>query len=241
MPKGIYIKTEEHKKKISEAQKGNHYALGSKCTKEMKEKMSFNHADVNGENNPMFGKHHSKKTKKKMSEIGKCKIFSKETKEKLSKALKGRIMTKSWRENMSKARKGIKFSDETKRKISKIQQNRTKEWKNKIAQSLANFWKENLSSIEIAIHKVLDKLEIKYKIQVPFCYGKFIVDIYVPDKNLIIECNGDYWHNLPNRIKRDNSLQRYCDKWGIKLIWLWEKEIRENPELALKNKLYIIS
>jgi len=35
----------------------------------------------------------------------------------------------------------------------------------------------------------------------------------------------------------DNSLQKYCDKWGIKLVWLWEKDIRENSELALKNGL----
>lgn len=39
-----------------------------KRSEETKRKMSDNHADFSGENNPLFGKHHSEETKNKMSE-----------------------------------------------------------------------------------------------------------------------------------------------------------------------------
>ena len=63
MPKGVYIKTEEHKKKISEGRKGkgmgNKGALGYKHSEEAKRKMSESHT----------GKHLSEKVKQNLSKI----------------------------------------------------------------------------------------------------------------------------------------------------------------------------
>ena len=65
-------------------------------TEETKKKMSDNHADFSGEKHPMFGKHHSEETKKKMSEsrtgeknpnFGKH--FSEETRKKMSESRTG--------------------------------------------------------------------------------------------------------------------------------------------------------
>lgn len=50
--------TEEAKKKQSEAKKGKpSWNKGKQFSDEAKKKMSENHKDVNGENNPMYGKH----------------------------------------------------------------------------------------------------------------------------------------------------------------------------------------
>lgn len=57
MPSGVYIRTEKYRKIMSKALKGNKNALGHKLSKEAKIKISLNHADFKGENNPMFGKH----------------------------------------------------------------------------------------------------------------------------------------------------------------------------------------
>ena len=65
MPKGIYIRTEEARKNISEGHKGQ---------------FPWN-----------TGKHLSKKTKLKISETEKGKKLSKETKEKMSKVRKGKM------------------------------------------------------------------------------------------------------------------------------------------------------
>lgn len=97
--------------------------------------------------------------------------------------------------------------------------------------------KANPSSIEKAIWKVLNKMKIEYKIQVSFNNGKFIVDIYIPDQRLIIECNGDYWHNLPRRKERDKKLKEYAISNDYKLIELWEDDIRKNAKQALENGL----
>ena len=54
--------SEEHKKKISESCKGKQFS------EEHKNKIRENHANLKGENHPLYGKHHSKETKKKMRE-----------------------------------------------------------------------------------------------------------------------------------------------------------------------------
>ncbi len=100
--------------------------------------------------------------------------------------------------------------------------------------------KANPSSIEKSIWRELDKLNICYETQVPFNHSKFIVDIYVPIWKLIIECNGDYYHNykmFPQSRVRDKALERYAYRNGLKIIWLWEHNIRKDPKQALLSKL----
>jgi len=82
---GMYGKThsEETKKKISDASKGNAYCLGRTLSEETKQKIrekhigkivseetkkkiSENHHDISGKNNPMYGKKHSAETIEKI-------------------------------------------------------------------------------------------------------------------------------------------------------------------------------
>lgn len=94
--------TEEHKKKISEAQKG--------------------------EKSYMYGKHahHTEETRKKISLANKGRAKSKETREKLSKALKGRIISEETLKKRSESLKGRIISEEHKRKISLANKGRGK-------------------------------------------------------------------------------------------------------------------
>lgn len=50
----------ESKKKISESK------MGHSVSDETREKISRNHADMSGKNNPMYGRHHSEETKEKI-------------------------------------------------------------------------------------------------------------------------------------------------------------------------------
>ena len=85
--------SEEHRRKIGDANSRR------EISDETKQKMSKNHADISGENNPMFGKHHSEETKRKIIEnrntlSGKDhpnygKHLSEETKQKISESHKG--------------------------------------------------------------------------------------------------------------------------------------------------------
>jgi len=79
--------SEEAKRKISEANKGNQYAKGFIHSKKFKRKISM---VTRGENNPFYGKNHSENARKKMSKAHKGKKLSEEHKQKISKAGKGK-------------------------------------------------------------------------------------------------------------------------------------------------------
>lgn len=110
MPSGIYKKTEEHKRKISESEKGKI------LSEETKRKIG----------NANRGKIRTEETRKKISESLKNKKgrkLSEETKQKLSKINKGKIpQCVGWNKGLPKEKQprfGKKHTEETKRKISK--------------------------------------------------------------------------------------------------------------------------
>jgi len=239
MPTGVYVRTEKIRRNIGKAMRGKKNALGYRHTEEAKRKISENHIG-------MLGKHHTKETKDKIGNGNRGKIVSEETKLKMrgNKNGLGYKHTKEAKEKIRLTHEGIKFSERRKRAIGE----KTKVWWAKFSlkerrKLLKKFQlagtkaalQTNPSSIEKMIWKVLDKFNVKYKIQ--HRIGKWYVDIFIPNRKLIIECNGDYWHSLPNRIKRDKELQKYCNKNNYKLAWIWENEIRKNPKLVLKNGL----
>ncbi len=86
-----------------------------------------NISEINkGEKHPMFGKHHSEETKKKIGIGNKGKIVSDETKRKLSEINKGKKHSEETKKKMSESSKGEKHSmfgkhhsEETKKKMSK--------------------------------------------------------------------------------------------------------------------------
>ena len=101
--------TPEQRKQISETRKTNGLSAG--------------------ENNPMYGKHHSEESKKKMSENRKGRPSpnkgvpqSEETKRKISNTLKGNTIPEEVRKKISNTLKGRTFSEETlsKKRKSKI-------------------------------------------------------------------------------------------------------------------------
>ena len=147
--KGI-PKSEETKRKMSEATKGQQH---------------------------MLGKHHSEETKQKISLAQKgipcpnrSKIFSKETRQKISEALKGRhlseehiekLKNRPWsdksRKKASKAKIGTTLSEETKKKMSEagkkvnhywVHKPRPEEVKKQISQSLKKYYALKRQKIE---------------------------------------------------------------------------------------------
>jgi very-short-patch-repair endonuclease len=87
-------------------------------------------------------------------------------------------------------------------------------------------------------------------------------DFYLPDYDIIIEVNGDYWHASPtlyseNDIikypfgyktaaqiwQRDLEKKYHADKKNIPILYIWEHELKENKKdlvNLIKNKLYEI-
>ena len=92
----------------------------------------------------------------------------------------------------------------------------------------------NNTSIEIFIKELLDQYNIEYKSNNRSIIGSKEHDIYIPSKNIAIECNGCYWHS---ELKKPNNSyhiakMRECEKRGIQLIQIWEDWIIHKPEIV---------
>lgn len=90
----------------------------------------------------------------------------------------------------------------------------------------------------------LDKLGYKYETQFKAeSIGRYY-DFYLPDANLLIECDGDFFHSyglmyeeMSPMQKKNSRVDKDKDKWAvthkIPLIRIWEHDINDNPEKVI--------
>lgn len=53
-------------------------------------------------------------------------------------------------------------------------------------------------------------------------------DLYIPALNLLVECDGEYWHRNIDRILIDEAKQQYAKDEGYKLLRISDSEIKPN-------------
>lgn len=80
------------------------------------------------------------------------------------------------------------------------------------------------SSIEYKTRTILEKTAFDFK-QEFVVKTKDVFDFYIPSLNLLIECDGDYWHSLPKAIKKDTQKQKDAEMLGFNVIRFTETEI----------------
>jgi len=80
------------------------------------------------------------------------------------------------------------------------------------------------TDIEIAMAQQLNDLKITYQEQVLF-FDKFLVDFFIPSHNLIIQCDGLYWHDRPEAKARDKGQDNYFAKCGYSVLRFTDKQI----------------
>lgn len=84
------------------------------------------------------------------------------------------------------------------------------------------------TKIEVKIQNFLKQLQIpffthQYISQIKHSYQ---CDILIPSMNLVIECDGDYWHKYPVGREIDHIRTSELLKKGFKVLRLWEFEIK---------------
>jgi very-short-patch-repair endonuclease len=85
------------------------------------------------------------------------------------------------------------------------------------------------TSIERSVRDVLNTLGESYIFQYPI--GRYTVDFYLPDRNLIIECDGEYWHRDKSRDDlRDANLRDF----GYYIVHIPGKAIKTDTRAALE-------
>jgi G:T-mismatch repair DNA endonuclease (very short patch repair protein) len=138
-------------------------------------------------------------------------------------------------------------------KVSKTQKklwlNKTSEEKQMIINRLNDsmIQSKGRTKIEIKMEDLLKKLNVEYLVN--YRIKNFLVDFYIPTYNLVIECDGDYWHANPDFVKgkeltksqiknidRDHRKNEMLFQEGIKLLRFWECEIN-NDFKFIENKL----
>lgn len=101
------------------------------------------------------------------------------------------------------------------------------------------------TSIERFVEKCLSDAGVRFEKQ--FKLGRYRCDFYLPDSNLILETNGDYWHGNPIRykesefdeiqrknIKRDERKFKAAKNAGYSIAYIWESEIDDHPDKVQK-------
>ena len=182
------------------------------------------------------GKNISDDTRKKLGDIARGRKFTEEHKQKMSDALKGKVRSKEHCKHISDAKMGISNSkcgrDMHGKNNPMFGKKHNKEAIEKIRRARCNqIFPSAKTSIELIVEKQLEKYEISYHDQWNFG-NKFSCDFHCPDINLIIECDGDYWHSLNNVKKRDKAKDAYAKVCGISMLRLPEHLINnENFDL----------
>jgi G:T-mismatch repair DNA endonuclease (very short patch repair protein) len=177
--------------------------------------------DISGENNPMYGKESWNYGKTKYdNEIIKNSSFK-----------QSETMKTNWK-NLSNEQKEIR--------IEKLL----------IILSKCRLKQKN-TDIEIIIKKILENmgLILNKDFFMNHRYQKFIFDIFIPSSNLVIECQGDYWHANPkffditklnkiqlSNVERDIRKEKFLKENNFNYMFFWEDDIKHNHEQII-NKI----
>lgn len=213
-PKGFHH-SEETKKNISQANKGHI------VSDETKQKISQANKGMIG---PNRGKRLSEETKKKLSIIGTGRHLSEEIKRKMSQSQIGHKTSNETKKKMSEIAKRENLSDQTRKKMREKRLLQKHTW---------------TTSIEIKIRDFLTTLNIEFISHKPIINISLPCqcDIYIPQYNLIIECDGNYWHHYPDGREIDHIRTKELIEKGYKVLRLWESEIRVMNVDTFKQRL----
>lgn len=93
---------------------------------------------------------------------------------------------------------------------------------------------------------ILEALNIEYVQQYKLSAIGRYYDFYLPKYNILIECDGDYWHADPKKYKKEdlNAIQKrnirvdeqknkYALMYGYVLLRFWEKDVYKNKKKVI--------
>jgi len=106
--------------------------------------------------------------------------------------------------------------------------------KNSIKGNLIQQNKKGLNRLELSGRQILLDIGVKFQEQV-LMFNKFLVDVLIPSKNLIIQWDGEYWHNKPERKQLDKSQDAYMTKCGYKVLRITDKQLKTNKEKVYEH------
>lgn len=206
---------------------------GEEVAKEKRIKQGLQTRKRNLDNNPMKNPESAEKARlksigRKWNRTNESKKRSSESRIKLLKSgfqnpikkgqtyeeVFGKKIAMEIKSKQSLASRGKKKSESH---IAKIKENRKYQVLPKkdssIEVKIQNFLKE--LGIEFFTHQYMKEIEHGYQ-----------CDILIPSMNLVVECDGDYWHKYPIGNDVDHIRTKELVEKGFKVLRLWECEIK---------------
>ena len=198
-------------------------------------------------NKAHLGIYHSEKSKEKMRQSilkgikeGRIKIWNKGIKTGDLRKTSMEEISKNAKANPNYGMKNKHHSKKTKQKISltllgkpksKEQIIKYKEWRKTQNPTYT-------SSIEIKIQDFFKQLGIEFLTHqyMPIEHG-YQCDILIPSLNMVIECDGNYWHKYPIGREIDHIRTSELIEKGFKVLRLWENEIKLMNINNFKDKI----
>lgn len=220
-PKGK-PRSEETKRKITEWNIANSPTRGKHLSAETKEKISKAMSQTLQGNKRRLGIPHTAETKQRISQTLKNKWQKDEDFIRANLQWREQLSPEEWRRITLKSTDAMNVFWQSLTPKERLAVNAN-------GRKAASLIRPTL--IELAIEELLKSLNITFESQKPI--GKFIVDIYIPAKKLVIECDGDYWHSLPSAIKRDKAKDRYLSRLGYKIIRIPERIIKNDKRSCI--------
>lgn len=248
MPTGVYERTEEYRRKMSEVGKGRI------VSEETKKKISRANK---GKPSWIKGKHLSEETKKKLSAAkkgkptwNKGKHLTEEWKRKISEANKGR---KCWCEGLklgplpeerkkkiSQSEKGKYISPETRKKMSDAHRGKKHYYygKHLPKEHIKKMMQRRIpTSLEKKFQMIIDKYNLPYKFVGD---GSFIIEncnpdfINTNDRKIAIEVYARYWKERNGRNLEEWKTQRsrVFKKYNWEIVYFDEIQVTEEFILA---------
>lgn len=133
-----------------------------------------------------------------------------ETKDKISASKKGTVSF----------RKGTTLIDEYgKERADKIRE----KYRANAINTLNKLKVSKVSKAELILKNYFKRNNFKYVHQWKYKLG--VADFYLPDYNMIVECDGSYWHSKPDYIKRDKVKREWLKQNGYAVLVLTSENI----------------
>lgn len=198
-------------------QKQRKAKIGIRFSEEHKRKLSLSKKGKSYEE--IYGKEKGLRLReeRKISRLG-YKV-PKEIKDKIRNSEKGKQVSFETRARLSVNHKGgHPFGYKVSEKVRKT----LKEYREK------HIFPKYDTSIEVKIQNFLKQIGVpffthQYMREINHSYQ---CDILIPSMNMVIECDGDYWHNYPLGKNIDKVRTAELLEKGFKVLRLWEREIK---------------
>ena len=111
---------------------------------------------------------------------------------------------------------------------------KTKMRENGVKSILSQIKNSKPTKLEIEGKNILNEIGICFTEQVPM-FNKFIVDVLIENKKIVVQWDGEYWHLKKINKDRDNSQDKYLAKCGYRVLRYTDKQINKNREAVKKD------